>query len=69
MKCLTETLCRDPAHLQWLRDKQSNYGSGHYVAHVPHGDAWAFCNDQKVVWSKKTPFDRGYLYVYSAVYQ
>ena len=46
-----------------------NLGSGHYVAHVRHGDAWAFCNDQKVVWSKKTPFDRGYLYVYSAVYQ
>lgn len=42
----------------------NNVHSGHYVAHIKKNGKWYFFNDESVVESQETPFDKGFLYFY-----
>jgi len=41
--------------------------SGHYVAHIKHGDKWVIFNDSKVAESQDPPSKMAYLYFYRRI--
>lgn len=41
--------------------------SGHYVAHIKHGDKWVIFNDSKVCESQDPPKKMAYVYIYQRV--
>ena len=55
----------------FISHKGPSVHSGHYVAHVKHGDEWILFNDEKVVKESENNLNsligKGYVYFYEKV--